>query len=283
MSAHPWMPLYVADYLADTEHLGALQSGAYLHLIMHYWQHRGLPDDDAALRRITKLTPGEWKRERGTLAGFFYDGWKHRRIDDELAKADAKHERRVSSGKRGGIAKAANLAMPQQSSSKPPSNALASSSPSPSEKDSSLRSLDARELRDEFERQFWPAYPHKVGKPAALRAFCRARKAYNINAILAGLERYAAEKPAERAWLNPATFLNQERFNDEPASAPNGAGKRNAHNAILEEVARQFAPRDGANGHATDADGGLFDNPGTAQRNQGDAVELPPSAYRRTG
>jgi len=39
------MPLYVADYLADTAHLGALESGVYLHLIMHYWLKGGLPDD----------------------------------------------------------------------------------------------------------------------------------------------------------------------------------------------------------------------------------------------
>lgn len=85
MTAPAWMPFYIADYLADTSHLGALQSGAYLHLIMHYWQHHGLPDDEAGLARIARLTPAEWKRERGTLQAFFHDGWKHKRIDGELS------------------------------------------------------------------------------------------------------------------------------------------------------------------------------------------------------
>lgn len=217
MSAHPWMPLYVADYLADTEHLGALQSGAYLHLIMHYWQHRGLPDDDAALRRITRLTPMEWKRERGVLAAFFRDGWKHPRIDGEMAKADAKHERRVGAGHRGGIASA----KAKQTSSNATSNAQASSSQSQSEKESSLREprASAPDHRREFEGEFWRAYPHKVGKPAAFRAFVAARKRHGLSLILHGIEQYANDKPPDRAWLNPATFLNQERFNDEPAAA----------------------------------------------------------------
>lgn len=83
----PWMPLYIADYLKDTTHLGALESGAYLHLIMHYWQHGSLPSNERQLAQIAKLTAREWKRLRGTLKSFFQDGWKHKRIDQELAHA----------------------------------------------------------------------------------------------------------------------------------------------------------------------------------------------------
>lgn len=83
----PWMPLYVADYLADTRRLSTLEHGAYLLLIMEYWQHGGLPNDDRALAKVCGLTPREWTRCRAALAPMFGEGWKHKRIDEELEKA----------------------------------------------------------------------------------------------------------------------------------------------------------------------------------------------------
>lgn len=97
MTAKPWMPLYIADYLADTAHLGAAQSGAYLHLIMHYWQNGGLPEDEAALARIARMSPSEWKRNRPIIVAFFGQDWRHKRIDAELAHAaDVSSKRRAS-------------------------------------------------------------------------------------------------------------------------------------------------------------------------------------------
>jgi uncharacterized protein YdaU (DUF1376 family) len=94
VSKKPWMPLYIADYLKDTTHLGALESGAYLHLIMDYWTNGGLPSDERQLARIAKLTDKEWKACRATLQAFFHDGWKHKRIDQEIAHASDVSEKR---------------------------------------------------------------------------------------------------------------------------------------------------------------------------------------------
>jgi uncharacterized protein YdaU (DUF1376 family) len=81
------MPLYIADYLRDTTHLGALESGAYLHLIMDYWMNGSLPTDEKKLARIAKMTDREWKSSRETLKAFFHNGWKHKRIDGEIKEA----------------------------------------------------------------------------------------------------------------------------------------------------------------------------------------------------
>jgi uncharacterized protein YdaU (DUF1376 family) len=97
------MPLYIADYLADTAHLTATESGAYLHLIMHYWQHGSLPEDDDRLARIAAgMAVEQWRLIRPTIQAFFQDGWRHKRIDAEFEKS---HERSMA-GRLGGLAKA---------------------------------------------------------------------------------------------------------------------------------------------------------------------------------
>lgn len=76
---------------------------------------------------------------------------------------------------------------------------------------------------DDFRDRFWARYPHKVGKPKALAKLEAARKrGISWHSIMNGLERYIRDKPPERSWLNPETFLNQERWADEPATVSTG-------------------------------------------------------------
>jgi uncharacterized protein YdaU (DUF1376 family) len=82
------MPLYIADYLADTGHLTTEEHGAYLLLIMHYWRQGELPNDDAQLARISRLSNKKWLSSRATLAGLFSEGWHHKRIAAELERTD---------------------------------------------------------------------------------------------------------------------------------------------------------------------------------------------------
>jgi uncharacterized protein YdaU (DUF1376 family) len=102
----PWMPLYVGDYLGDTGHLTTAQHGAYLLLMMHYWRKGELPDDDRQLAKITKLPLRTWRDYRATLQDFFYDGWKHKRIDAELQRMTEVSAKRAIAGQRGGLGSA---------------------------------------------------------------------------------------------------------------------------------------------------------------------------------
>lgn len=106
MTDLPYMPLWVAEYRADTGHLSTIEHGAYLLLIMHYWQTKALPTEDIKLARISGLTLREWQRVKPTLAAFFLNDWKHKRVEEELLEAKEKHERRQRSGKAGGNATA---------------------------------------------------------------------------------------------------------------------------------------------------------------------------------
>lgn len=104
----PYMPFWVGVWIADTTHLTAEESGAYLHLVLHYWANdaQGLPQDDKSLARIARVSDKQWKAIKPVLRPFFKEGWRHSRVEREYALALAKHERRVKAGKAGGKAKA---------------------------------------------------------------------------------------------------------------------------------------------------------------------------------
>jgi hypothetical protein len=91
---------------------------------------------------------------------------------------------------------------------------------------------------DDFDA-FWDHFPHKVGKPDARKAFTAARKKHQLPVILEGLMAYMAGKPKDRPWLNPATFLRQERFLDRPAATSGTQSLRNNLRQEIENEQRQ--------------------------------------------
>jgi uncharacterized protein YdaU (DUF1376 family) len=91
----------------DTGHLRALLIGAYMLLLFHHWSTGSLPDDDEQLSAIARLTPIEWRKARPILIKFFGEGWRHGRIEKDLAVSHANYEKRAKAGEEGGKAKAA--------------------------------------------------------------------------------------------------------------------------------------------------------------------------------
>ena len=73
---------------------------------------------------------------------------------------------------------------------------------------------------NDYREQFWKLYPHKIGKPDALAKLERIRKrGVSWVSLMDGLRRYIASKPVDRPWCNPATWLNQARWEDQPAGS----------------------------------------------------------------
>lgn len=100
MSALPWMPLYPADYLADTRRLTTEQHGAYLLLLLDSWVSGALPDDDSVLARVAGMDAEGWAAMRPVLARYFQiaDGmWIHARLERE--RIDAQAHAHASSGR----------------------------------------------------------------------------------------------------------------------------------------------------------------------------------------
>ena len=85
-----WMAIYPGDHLAATLRLSTLQHGILLLLLLDYWVNGPLPDVDATLANIAKLTEGEWLQHRNALSMHFDTEsgvWRHLRTDLEKAKA----------------------------------------------------------------------------------------------------------------------------------------------------------------------------------------------------
>jgi uncharacterized protein YdaU (DUF1376 family) len=145
-----WMPLFGADWDADTRHLDCEQDGAYGRLVRYYWRAGPLPDDDAQLARIVGMPLARWRRLRPVIAAFFSmrDGqWRHKRIDREWAKAVEKRRRYIERAAAGGRAKAAKSTA--SSTSKAVLGGCSSPSPRKVDAHRGQSTLSGRESADE--------------------------------------------------------------------------------------------------------------------------------------
>jgi uncharacterized protein YdaU (DUF1376 family) len=97
------MPLYTGDYKRDTERLTLAQHGAYLLLIMHYWDTGGLPDSDEEMARILRISNKQLPSIWLAIAPFFDENRRHKRIDVELEKQEIISTKRQISGRIGGL------------------------------------------------------------------------------------------------------------------------------------------------------------------------------------
>jgi hypothetical protein len=94
---------------------------------------------------------------------------------------------------------------------------------------------------------FWAAYPKRVAKGAARKAFAAAIKAgTDPEAIIEGARRFCTERIGAdpRYTAHPATWLNGERWTDESAVRPNGSGPVTLDN----ETGRPIEPQHHAEG-----------------------------------
>jgi hypothetical protein len=126
--------------------------------------------------------------------------------------------------------------------------------------------------------EFWSIWPNKVGRKPAMRAFRSARKREDLETILDGVRRYVRTKPEGRDWLNPATFLNQERWNDEPshsqpASSP---AKRTQLDRVFGALAEIGAGLDDPRGRPVDSAPGSYADAADGGSEFGGFVEVAP-------
>lgn len=80
-------------------------------------------------------------------------------------------------------------------------------------------SEDDKQIETEF-AIWWSRISNKVGKGAARGKYAIARRNASAETLLDAWARYERTKPPDRQWVHPATWLQQERWLDEPAPPP---------------------------------------------------------------
>ena len=185
--ANLWMPMYWGDYLRDTGHLNAQEHGAYLMLIAHYWSNgRPLPDDDATLAKIARVTLTVWKKIRPTIANFFeveMGMWMHKRIERELIEAGDRKDEAVKK------ARAAAAARWNKDAPSMPQASFGHASRMPNttqhilESSSENHTDPARDAAPERSRSAPRANPHNMNVHQRMAAIAaKSRKAFMGNA-----------------------------------------------------------------------------------------------------
>ncbi len=85
-----WMPVYVADRMADTDRLSIAEIGCLHRIEMSYWRSGPPPDNDETLARICGCSVNEFRRVSAAIRPFaevLGDQWTFPALDMEMEKA----------------------------------------------------------------------------------------------------------------------------------------------------------------------------------------------------
>jgi uncharacterized protein YdaU (DUF1376 family) len=205
------MPIYIGDYLRDTQALTAEEHGVYFLLLMHYWQKKG--EMGADVKRLAMVARADIEMTKNILESFFIleDGnYKNKRADEELKAAKARSDsakaninKRWNKDSNTDVTPAYNSGNTDGHTESIPIEYSSSPSPSPSPSSSSPVSISPQPKKEEEEPVFIP--PRLQQNPENARDGCArielARSLWNAKAPQIG--------PPCR--LNALTFREEDR------------------------------------------------------------------------
>ena len=105
MAKLPQLPLFTDAFIADTVHLDAMETGAYLMLLMCAWRSPDckLPNDDKLLARYARCNARQWQKIKPSVMSFFEQDelqkWYQQRLLKEHIFVTAKLEQQKQAGK----------------------------------------------------------------------------------------------------------------------------------------------------------------------------------------
>lgn len=185
-----YFSFHPADYLLDTTDLTLSQHGAYLMLMLRYYWQGGLARDD--IYRACRTDQDRADVDL-VIARYFHvdgDAITHNRIDRELEKIARFVEHQSKAGKASGIARAAKSSAPKHTKG----NGVA-----------------------EGFGEFWAAYPKKVDKGHAEKAW-RKVKSSDVPAILSAVKEQSLLWRDPQYIPYPAKWINGKQWQNERPS-----------------------------------------------------------------
>ena len=204
-----YYPFHPGDYLRDTAHLEPMEDLAYRRLLdLYYLSEAPIPLETQQVSRRLRLGS---ESVIAVLNEFFIcteNGYIHKRCDAEIANYRHRQDKSRQNGKLGGRPKKTQqviLANPDLTQSKP------------NETQTKANQNHNHNNTSVGFTEFWKAYPKKIGKGAAEKAWNKHKP--DLDQVLAAL----AWQTKQESWLkdrgqfipNPGTYLNQQRWLDE--------------------------------------------------------------------
>jgi len=221
----PAFQFYADDFLAGTLDLSQEEVGAYVRLLCHQWNRGSIPVETEKQQRLAggsvsvdvlakfRLVDGcglvndRLEKERAKQAKF-----RQKQREKGLLSAEAR--KKQPRFNRGSTAVGDSVQPSGQPDTQPEGNSPVSSLQSPSNTPKAPKGAESVGF-DEF----WKAYPRKVAKPAAIKAWVKLN--LNDETFRKILESVKAQS-ASPDWLKdggqfipyPATYLNGRRWED---------------------------------------------------------------------
>lgn len=221
----PSLPLFTDAFIADTGHLTAHQTGAYMLLLMMAWRSPGcrLPDDDVKLARWARCDARVWRQTKPVVMEFWTldaEGyWTQKRLASEYRTVSERAERARLNGQHGGRHKplknneADNPAGSVSVSQKKAPNPNPIEDTNVSSNDSPKRKRSRTPYSDRFEA-FWSEYPTDalMSKKKAAEAFARLDddEQQQIIASLPAFRSYCQAHPDYRP-VHAVRYITQGR------------------------------------------------------------------------
>lgn len=232
--------LYIGDYQRDTAHLSITEHGAYLLMLQHYYATEKPLPAGKALHRMLRAQEKDERDAIDRVVALFWrttdDGLVNNRADKERAKSTWQAETNRATAIAREAARKEERGRHEQSTNRA-TNVHTKGPPRARNSHSQTTSLPSEEKNPPTPRKrgsvsgfppgfetFWDAYPRKVGKDAAAKAFAKRR--FTVEQLAAVVAAVETQRRCE-AWTredgrfipHPSTWLNEGRWQDEISSA----------------------------------------------------------------